>query len=198
MSDFLVAGDRCNPVHRAFVPGFFYEHPRPLAPGPTFASKAPLLSVVVIAAARFGGMRHRTRADLELCARRGAAALADGHAAQVRHHAQPRPTAEPAGSAAGRSPHQGIESGLGSAGHQCPPHAAGGRGWRNKSRDAGGAGRPALTRHRAAIERRLQCVHNAESRVSPAPEAGARRIAIDRGPPGPTRSTNDGPPCCTS
>ena len=58
MSDFLVAGDRCNPVHRAFVPGFFYEHPRPLAPGPTFASKAPLLSVVVIAAARFGGMRH--------------------------------------------------------------------------------------------------------------------------------------------
>ena len=35
----------------------------------------------------------------------------------------------------------------------------------------------------APIVRRLQCVHDAESRVSPAPEADAGRIAIDRGPP---------------
>ena len=47
-----------------------------------------------------GEAAGRPGADLELCARRREAALADRDAAQVPSHAQPRPAAEPSGSAA--------------------------------------------------------------------------------------------------
>ena len=75
----------------------------------------------------------RPGADLELRARRRAAALAHRDAAQVPDHAQPRPAPQPAGGAARGSAHQAVQPRLGSAGHQRPPHAAGAGGRRNRS-----------------------------------------------------------------
>ena len=131
-----------------------------------------------------GEAAGRPGADVEFCARRRAAALADRDAAQVSGDAQSRPAAEPAGSAARRSAHQALESGLRSAGHQRPPHAAGDRGWRDRSGDAGGAG--GLPRLRATPDQlcdALRCVSDAASGLPSAAEADAGRAARDRGAP---------------
>ena len=136
----------------------------------------------------------RPGADLELCARRRAAALADRDAAQVPGHAQPRAAPQPIGIAARGSAHQAVQPRLGSAGHQRTTHAAGARRRRDRSCHPGGAGRPALARDGGSIMRRLQCVHDAASGLPTAAEAHAGGTATDRGSPRPTRST-DGRTC---
>jgi len=66
----------------------------------------------------------RAGAHLELRARRRTAPLADRNAPQVPDHAQPRSTPQPAGIAPRGSPHQGLQRGVRSAGHQRTSHAA--------------------------------------------------------------------------
>src|ERR1700694_2400127 len=71
-------------------------------------------------------------ADPQLCARRGATALADGDAPKVPGDTQSSPVAEPVGGPAGGGAYQGVEPRVGSARRQYAPDAAGPRGWRNR------------------------------------------------------------------
>jgi len=66
----------------------------------------------------------RAGAHPELRPRCRTAPLADRHAPQVPDHAQPRSTPQPAGIAPRGSPHQGLQRGVRSAGHQRTSHAA--------------------------------------------------------------------------
>ena len=119
----------------------------------------------------------RAGTDPQFCARRRAAALADRDAPQVPDHAQPRATPQPAGVAPRGSPHQDIECGVRSAGHQCASYAARCRRRRNGSGGAGRTGGLTLAGDARSIARRLRCVRGSSSSVSAAGEADARRIA---------------------
>ena len=89
----------------------------------------------------------RAGADLELRARRRAAALAHRDAPQVPDHPQPRAAPQPTGGAARGSAHQGVQPRVGPARHQRPPHAAGAGGRRNRSGRPRGTRGPAPARH---------------------------------------------------
>ena len=144
-------------------------------------------------AERSGETPRRAGAHLELCAGRGAAALAHRDAAQIPGHAEPRAASQPAGGAARGSAHQGVQPRIGPARHQCAPHAPGAGRRRNHPAVLAMLG---TARLRATPEQLCDAFHACPDTASGVPssaEAHARRIARDRGSPRPTRSADGRP-----
>jgi hypothetical protein len=77
---------------------------------------------------------------LSFCTRCRTASLAHCSAPEVPTDVRPSAVAESVGVAAGRSPPQAIQSGLGSAGRQCTAHVEGPCRWGNQPSECGGAG----------------------------------------------------------
>src|SRR4030095_6069254 len=100
----------------------------------------------------------------EFRARAGAAPVADGDAHEGPTDAQPGPAPEPAGGAAGTSPPQAVEPGLGPPGRERPADARGAGRRGHRPRGAGGLGRSSLAGHTGAVAR---CALEACQELSP-------------------------------
>ena len=131
--------------------------PRPARPGPAVAGPCTWRTRdrtrAAGAQARLHGRRTageaagRPGVDPELRARARAAPVADGDAHEGPTNAQPGPAPEPAGGAAGTSPPQALEPGLGPPRRERPADARGAGRRGHRPRGAAGPGRSSLAGH---------------------------------------------------